>query len=150
MGVPASWITSTQISVTLLFDGAKWVALVERRDDEGYAVSEVFCGLSEPMLPLVYEMLLTTYATMEFTQPHATDAAGAAPPRRLNFKRMQRESKRLLTHGDTIVRVRDATREERALQKVQEAAEAKAAREAQEAEKYQRKQEQRKAKHRGR
>ncbi len=111
---------TTQISVTLLFEGTKWVALVERRDDEGYAVCEVFCGLSAPMLALVYELLLATYATLEFTRPHGTDHVPVAAPRRLNFKRMQRESRRLLAHADPMVRVRDATRDERARQKNQQ------------------------------
>jgi hypothetical protein len=150
MGTSHAWINTTQINVTLLFDGAKWVALVERHDDEGYAVCEVFCGLSEPMLALVYEMLLATYATLEFTRPHAADAGQVAPSRTLNFKRMQRESRRLLSQADAMVRVRDATREERAQQKAAAAAAAKAERAIQEAEEYQRKQARKKEKQRGR
>ena len=114
------------------------------------SVCEVFCGLSEPLLADVYTMVLTGYRTLVFSQPIAHDAAPEATLGKLNFKRMQRESRRLVENTNAVVSVREATREERALQKAKQEAEAKAEREAQAEYKYQRKQEQKKAKQRGR
>lgn len=150
MGPSYSPVNNAQLSVTLLFDGAKWIALLERHDQDGYAVCEVFCGLSEPILALVYEMLLDMYPTLEFIRPQGVTEAPLNQDRRPNFKRMQRESRRLLAQVDTMVRVRDATREERALQKAQAAAAARAERVEWEAEEYERRQARKKEKHRGR
>ena len=146
---------TTHITLTLLFDGAKWVALFERQDEAGHAVCEVFCGTSEPMLAEVYAMLLQEYRTLVFSQPvsdHASqsDRSAASTLCQLNFKRMQRESRRLLENSATLATVREATREDRARQKVVLEAEAKAMREAQAEHKYRLKQEKKKIKHRGR
>jgi hypothetical protein len=140
---------TVQIALTLLYDGAKWVALFERQTDEGRSVCEVFCGTSEPLLVDVYTMLLASYRTLVFSHPVQDEGAAAVLPPTLNFKRRQRESRRLAENADALVNVRDATREERLLQKTLRAAEAKAEREVAAAYKYQRKQEQKKAKHRG-
>jgi len=137
------------LTITLLYDGAKWVALFERQSTEGRAVCELFCGFSEPALPDFYAFLLQAYRSLEFSQPVAMDGDEADAQRKLNFKRMQRESRRLLENSDALVNVREATREECTLQKIVKKAEAKAEREAQAEYKYQRKQEQKKAKQRG-
>ncbi|MCX6045846.1 MAG: YjdF family protein [Chloroflexi bacterium] len=148
-------VQTTHITLTLLFDGAKWVAIFERKDAAGHAVCEVFCGTSEPMLADVYAMVLKEYRTLAFSQPVLDQAAQdnrseASRQCRLNFKRMQRESRRLVENSDTLVTVREATREDRARQKAAHEAEIKAAREAQADYQYQLKQEKKKVKHRGR
>lgn len=137
------------LTVTLLYDGTKWVALFERQSAAGRAACELFCGFSEPMLPDLYTMLLQVYPTLEFSQPVADDREESALVRKLNFKRMQRESRQLVENSDALVSVREITREERSRQKVVKAAAAKAEREAHADYKYQLKQEKKKAKQRG-
>jgi hypothetical protein len=130
-----------------LYDGSKWVALLERQEEAGYSACEVLYGFSEPMMGEVCELLLAVHRTLEFSAPVALDAGPAA--RTLSYKRMQRESRRMVEDSDALVNVRDATREERARRKEQQAAEERAAREAQEELKYKLRQEKKKAKQSG-
>jgi hypothetical protein len=140
---------TSHITMTLLYDGAKWLALFERQNESGRSVCELFCGTSEPLIGEIYALLLQHYWTLEFSQPVVTAEAEITASRPLNFKRMQRESRRLQEDSGTLVSVREATRAARALQKTLQTAAAKAAREAHTEYKYRIKQEQKKAKQRG-
>ena len=140
---------TTQLTVTFLYDGSKWVALLERRDEAGYSACEVVVGYSEPLLAEVHELLLSIHRTLQFSAPVPLDSVPEAAARPLNYKRMQRESRRLTEESDALVNVRDAAREDRARRKAEQAAAAKAAREAEEEQKYKLKQEKKKAKQRG-
>lgn len=138
---------TVHLTITLLYDGSKWVALLERVEDAGYSACEVVCGYSEPLLQEVHELLLAVHRSLVFSAPAAIDEGQAA--RTVNYKRMQRESRRMMEESDALVNVRDAAREDRARRKAEKAAEERAAREQEEALKYKLKQEKKKAKQRG-
>ena len=135
------------LTITLLYDGSKWVALLERQEEAGYSACEVVCGYSEPLLAEVYDLLLAVHRTLVFSAPVALDGEQAARP--VNYKRMQRESRRMMEESDALVNVRDAAREDRAQRKAEKAAEERAEREKEEELKYKLKQEKKKAKQRG-
>jgi hypothetical protein len=135
------------LTITLLYDGSKWVALLERQEEAGYSVCEVVCGYSEPLLAEVHQLLLAVHRTLVFSAPEVQDDGQATRP--VNFKRMQRESRRMMEESDALVNVRDAAREDRARRKAEKAAEERAAREQEEALKYKLKQDKKKAKQRG-
>ncbi len=139
---------TTQLTITFLYDGSKWVALLERRDEAGYSACEVVVGFSEPLLAEVHDLLRSIHRTLEFSAPVPLDRAPEVA-RPLNYKRMQRESRRLTEESDALVNVRDAAREDRARRRAEQAAAAKAVREAEEEQKYKLKQEKKKAKQRG-
>ena len=146
--MPAGSMLTTQLTITFLYDGSKWVALLERRDAAGYAACEVIVGYSEPLLVEVYELLLAVHRTLEFSAPIPLDSEQTTA-RQLNYKRMQRESRRMTEDSDALVNVRDAAREDRARRKVEKAAAARVEREAEEELKYKLRQEKKKAKQRG-
>src|SRR4051812_40012582 len=113
MQVPGTGsMLTVHLTITLLYDGSKWVALLERQEEAGYSACEVLCCFSEPMMGEVYELLLAAHRTLEFSAPVALAAAQAAHT--ANYKRMQRESRRMVEDSDALVNVRDATHEERA------------------------------------
>ena len=145
--MPAGSMLTTQLTITFLYDGSKWVALFERRDAAGYAACEVIVGYSEPLPAEVYELLLAVHHTLEFSAPVPLDSEQTAA-RQLNYKRMQRESRRMTEDSDALVNVRDAAREDRARRKAEQAA-ARTQREAEEELKYKLRQEKKKAKQRG-
>ncbi len=135
------------LTITLLYDGSKWVALLERQEEAGYSACEVVCGYSEPLLAEVYELLLALHRTLVFSAPVALGEEQTQRP--VNYKRMQRESRRMMEDSDALVSVRDAAREDRSRRKAEKAAEERAEREKEEELKYKLKQEKKKAKQRG-
>ena len=95
----------------------------------------------------MHELLLAVHRTLEFSAPVLLEEDQAQ--RAVNYKRMQRESRRMMDESDALVSVRDAAREDRARRKAEKAAEERAAREKEEELKYKLKQEKKKSKQRG-
>ncbi|MBX3086451.1 MAG: YjdF family protein [Anaerolineae bacterium] len=94
--------------LTILFDAPYWIGLVEL-EDEGvlYAARHIFGA--EPSDQEVYEFVLR-----EVTQLLASLTTGIsldmAPQRPLNFKRMQRETKRAILNAEITSKAHEAMR----------------------------------------
>ena len=82
---------TTQCQLTVLFEDPFWIGLFERTDEEGYAVARTVFG-SEPTNPEIYDFILKRFATLEFSAPLASAPDSGHPN---NFKRTQREAKKL-------------------------------------------------------
>ena len=105
-----------QITLTVFFDGRMWVAYFERRCSDGYSVYEEPM-VKEPTENDLYMWITYGYGEIVFSRPVADDQALALGPRQLNYKQMQRASRRLLTKADEPVRAREALHAERTQKK---------------------------------
>ena len=95
--------------VTILFNGRWWIGLFERKEEANYSVARHIFG-SEPSDPEIYDFVLSHWEQLSFTAP-ITECA--VKIKRKNFKRMQREVKKLvesfehlrpMTHAEEVLK----------------------------------------------
>jgi len=133
------------VKVTVLFEDPFWVGVVERNDEQGYQVARVVFG-SEPTPPELYDHMLKYYGTFQFTTPSLTDLPEY---KKVNYKRAQREAKRVAVQQGVGTKAQEAVRlktESRTAEQ-KAAARQRAAEDAQK--KFALKQEKRREKHKG-
>lgn len=81
-----------EAACTIFFEDPFWVAVFERRDDQGYAVARFVFG-AEPTNAQLLEFALRRYLQLVFSRPEAVPRPAGVDPA-LNFKRRQRELRR--------------------------------------------------------
>ncbi len=131
--------------LTVLFEDPFWVGLLERTDEQGYAVARVVFG-AEPSEAEVYEYVLRHSTAIEFSQPIAGDAPSE---RKVGFKRKQREARRALAEPRRMTRAQEAIQMAYEMNQQDRHESAREEREALAEHKYRVRQEKRKEKHRG-
>jgi hypothetical protein len=95
---------SVSCQLTVLFEDPFWIGLAERRDETGYAVARIVFG-AEPTDAELYAFVQQQYATLSFSQPLPEESTEAG---HVNFKRKQREARRLLSQPATRTKAQEA------------------------------------------
>jgi hypothetical protein len=131
---------------TVFFDDPFWVGVVERIDEQGYAVARVVFG-GEPTEAELYDFVVRDYANLVFSA-----ASAIVPPEEgaFNYKRRQREARRVMAETGVTSKAHEALRAELERHKQIKQAVTKADRDAEAERRYKLRQEQKKEKQRGR
>ncbi len=131
---------------TVTFEHPYWVGIFERFDERGYSAAKIIFG-KEPNAEMIRQAVLGQYRGLVFSEPILERPPAA---REGNYKRRQRELKRLLEQAEgvkeEVTETLAAERERRAQERKQRE---KAEREAEDARKFQLRQEHKKEKKKG-
>lgn len=137
---------NTSCTLTVLFEDPFWVGLVERHDERGYSVARVVFG-AEPTDAEIYAFTLGDYVTLQFSEALPEEQSEHLVE--LNFKRKQREARRLRNETGTSTKAQEALKLEYERRKKVQQELSKAEREALEKQKFQLQQQRKKEKKRG-
>ncbi len=97
---------NVRCTLTVLFEEPFWVGLAERYDEHGYSVARVVFG-GEPSEVELYRFILDNYAAFQFSEPLPEERP---EPVRTNFKRKQREARRLAGESGPSTKSQEALR----------------------------------------
>jgi hypothetical protein len=116
-------------SFTVTFENPFWVRIFERHDECGYSVAKFIVG-AEPNDEIIRLVAMNEYPGLQFSEPSLEPLRPAYEP---NFKRQQRELKRLVEREPGLNDLaREFLQEERERLKVEQHRREKAEREAEE------------------
>jgi hypothetical protein len=130
---------------TVYFDDPFWIGVCERQDEDGYSVARVVFG-GEPSDAALYQFILKNYRQFIFSRPSKDEKAESKP---LNFKRAQREARRVQQNAGIGTKAQEALKAALAQNKQERQEYSKVQREAESEQRFLQRQQKKREKHRG-
>ena len=131
--------------LTVYFDDPFWVGVFEREDETGYRVSRVVFG-SEPTDAVLYEYIQGEYKNLDFGKPLKNQIKIV---RKKNFKRMQREVRKIIYEEGVGTKAQQAMKLDLAINKKERQTISREKQEEQKALKFKIRQDKKQEKHKG-
>ncbi len=95
-------------SCTIKYDNPYWVGIFERIDESGYSVAQHIFG-SEPGDAEIYDFIQHSYRSLLFSKPTAVKDDTV---KTVNFKRRQKEIRRMVQENGHATRAQEALKAE--------------------------------------
>ncbi len=143
----AETINFVEGRLTVLFEDPFWVGIFERCDPRGYCAARHVFG-AEPTDAELFQFVVHHFAGLPFSQPSPALALDR-PTTEVNFKRRQREARKIQVEARPSTKAQEALQAERERNKKTRHEMSKAEQDALESYKFHLRQEKHKEKHRG-